>query len=137
MLENKNGYFYIEIKLIKKENYSNKEGIDDDIDIILDKMGVNEESYKFRSKDNKRTVVYFKPDRRKRKGQLNKLCMRYLDKEVLRYTNTGGLTKKDYLLSVEKFIESKSSFEILEEPGKKLNEDYDRNNIEHFDERKN
>ena len=69
--ENRRSYFYIKIQLVEAENYNNEyflEGLDDDIDLVLDKMNVSEESYKFRSKDNKKTVIFFKPDRRKRRG---------------------------------------------------------------------
>ena len=139
-MENKRSYFYIEINLTNPENYNNEyflEGLDDDIDIILDRMNVSEENYRFRSKDNKKTVVYFKPDRRKRKGQLSKLCTRYFKEEIVKHVNVDGLSRNNYLKGVNDFMSSNKSYKVLEEPDKMLNEDYDRNDIKHFDNKEN
>lgn len=139
-MENKSTYFYADITIRNPENYSNEfyiEGLDDDMDLVLDKMGVSEESYKFRSNDGKRTVVYFKPDKRKRKGQFSRLCVRYLAEEIVKDLQIGGLTRNEYLSGIKNFTESNSKFKVLEKPNEVLNEDYDRNDIKHFDQKEN
>lgn len=136
--QNRKTYFYIDIEIFKKEkqNVNYLSELDNDLDLVLNSMKAMKETYKFRRIEDKRTIIFFKPDIRKRNGQLNQFCNRYLnDKLDDIIIQTGGISKVDYLDKITKFSNEKG-YKILETP-EVYNEEYTRSDIKHFDDKKN
>lgn len=133
--ENKSTFFTIDIKIpsdqIHSESYMQK--LEDGIDLVLYSMQAsNRDVYKIYKKDGSRVIILFKAVTRKRKGQLNKFCSRYLDNDA----NYRGLA-----ISRDKLIEylaqarlNADNYKIVEDLDK---QSYDGRDIRMFDDRKN
>lgn len=131
-LINKNTFFSVDIwipnEFVHSESYLND--LNDAIDQILYAMGASDtDLYKVFKTDGTRVCVLFKALNRKRKGQLNKFCSRFL-KEGLRY-EAKGILKEDLMYSL---AQAKTS------PNYKIEMDhrqYDGTDIKVFRDRKN
>ena len=137
-MENKKSYFYISVD-IPNENKQNDiyiSELENDLDLVINSMKAMREIYRFKKINNERIVIFFKPDVRKRNGQLDQFCKRYLnDKLDDLSVEIGGISKSDYSSKVLEFSEN-PNYRVLETP-EKLNDEYTRSDIKHFDSEKN
>lgn len=90
MLENKNSYFYLDMRLPydRKESSVYQDQLKNSVDLVLASMGVEEDPEEFCKIDKTRIIYLFKTSKRKRKGQLIKFCKRFLD-DTIEYTAEG------------------------------------------------
>jgi len=89
------------------------------IDLVFGSIGNINETYKIRKIDNTRIIYFLKPEKRKRKGQIHRICQRFSpedqDFEVL------GMTKYELNEKLLK-VKNSSNFKVDETP-----EQYDYN----------
>lgn len=110
-MENKNTFFMISLDI--KSNRNNEfymDKLDNNCDLILHSMNVGNTLYRF---NGPFSIVYiFKCEKRKRKGQLVKLCEKYLNEK--QEFVVESLTKDNY----ERFIKKmkNSNLEMTEKP---------------------
>lgn len=140
--ENKNNYFVLDIQI--EDPYLGEDHIEselnDGIDHVLYAMSVKadeKENYKALSFDKSRQIHIFRTDNRKRRGQLNKFCSRYLpNTEFLNYTTKA--IRADELPRYINKIEKNENFKL-----ENLNENialekiYTGSDIEVFKDKKN
>ena len=91
-MENKNSFFFIDLTF-NTDVFNNFDKVKNSLDLIYDSMGVSSEVNSFQN-DN-RIIALFKTEKRKRNGQLDKFCKRYLDEDIK--FETSGVLKDDYL----------------------------------------
>jgi hypothetical protein len=91
-MENKSSYFYLKLNIPKeyRNSYEFREKLNNSIDEILYSMNAptNDDNTHFLQSDDKSSLItIFRTNNRKRKGQLNKFCDRYLDESWnIKYT---------------------------------------------------
>jgi hypothetical protein len=132
MIENKNSYFMLDIK-VPGEDKIYKENLENKIDLIFSSLGTcYNQTYKFIKNDQKRIVYFFRTEKRKRRGQVVKFCEMHLPEDLV--YKADAITKSYLDLSLIK-LEMDKTFDRLEEPTK-FN-DYNGEDLEIFDDEKN
>lgn len=131
-LINKNTFFSLDIKIpdehVHSESYLND--INDSIDQILYSMGASDtDLYKIYRKDGTRISVLFKAINRKRKGQLNKFCTRFLKDDI--EFEAKGILKEDLMFSLAQ-AKTNPNYQIEAEQ-----RDYDGSDIKVFENKAN
>ncbi len=126
-MDNKNSYFSLKLPIspsVNNEVYL--DDLDDSIDLISSSMAVNNNLYKFSKGDE--ISCYFKSERRKRKGQLNKYCANFLpdDQEF----KAVGMTKAAFDMKIS-VMRKKKYIKIIEEP--LFFSDYSGKDLKKFD----
>ena len=111
MVENKNTYFLLKIKIPEDLRASGgfSKKLDDAIDHVLYAMGTDsnsERNYTARKKDNSQQIYIFRTNNRKRKGQLNKFCDRYFDPQWNITYETRGLGLSDVPILINQIKKS-------------------------------
>lgn len=130
--ENRYTFFSMNLEvpemLINSDQTTKK--LDDAIDMILYSMNAcSKETHKVYKFDNSRITVIFKSLTRKRKGQLNKFCERYLDKEI---TFTTEAIDKYEVMGTLKVLKDNPVYSVKNEA-----ELYNGRDIEIFHDKKN
>jgi hypothetical protein len=132
---NKKSYFYIDVKIPEEHKNSqiHYQKITNAIDLILDAMKVADDTYRFENHDSGRIIQFFKTESRKRKGQLNKFCERFIEDNEIETVRTGGVNKDWYETEILKLTKNKN-YSLTEEPKKDV---YNGEDIKLFEDRKN
>jgi len=118
-VENKNSYFWIDINIPENKQNSNefKEQISDSVDLIYHAIEAEDfGSYKIEKYDNSRQIYIFKTKKRKRRGQLNKFCKRYLPEGEGIFYDSKGVTKDQIPTLVEK-LRKTGNYKLVHEEG--------------------
>ena len=101
MNDNKNSYFALSIEIPKLiTEYEIEEEISNNVDLILSGMDVSTQVCKFQKKDNEKIIYLFATNKRKRNGQLVRLCRKFIPGYQF---NTDPLTKTNFLKAIKKF----------------------------------
>ena len=112
-MENKNSYFCLTLRPTEdlKDSPGFNKQLNDATDHILYSIGTDPQSvknYKIKKIDNSEQIFIFRTNNRKRQGQLNKYCERFLHPTWnVKYT-TRGLGVSEVPAIVEKFRNDKS-----------------------------
>jgi hypothetical protein len=135
--ENKNSYFKIELNLYSEtQSKSYKEIISDSIDLIEHSIGAEQNgSYKIYKTDNSHHIYIFKTKQRKRRGQLNKFCERFLPESDNLFYEARAISKNEISGTISK-IRKSEEYTIHEE--KEINKIiYNGPDTQIFKEKKN
>ncbi len=111
-MENKNSYFLLKIKLPFELQNSRgfNEKLNNAVDQILYSMGAENtrNNHVLKKDDNSLQLYIFRTNNRKRKGQLNKFCERYLDPEWNLTYETKGLSISEVPSLIQQAKEKKN-----------------------------
>lgn len=117
--ENKNSYFYLKLNI--PSEYRNSEAfekkLDDAIDDILYSMNSptnDKNNHRICSKDKNQIIHIFRTNNRKRKGQLNKFCKRFIDDSWNVEYESKGL-KMDEIPEIINKVRRSKNYIFLEE----------------------
>lgn len=101
-----NRYSFFGLRISSHPKYINQQDrFWDNIDLILNSMGVKNTCYKFLKNDE--IFVFFKTDIRKRKGQLNRISEKYIGETG--YHTSMSLTKEEFDQTIQKFLKDKNT----------------------------
>lgn len=88
-----------------------KEELENAVDLVLGRMQIAEEPYKFFKSENSRTIYFFRVDvtKRKRTGQLNRYCQAFLPKDQLDpdLIDARGVAQDLFFTELERIKQSK------------------------------
>jgi hypothetical protein len=135
MIENKNSYFTLDVK-IQDDDQSDvkyKEELENKIDLVFSALGTSyNQTYQFRKTDRKRIIYFFRTEKRKRRGQVVKFCDAYLPDDLV--YKASAITKSYLDLSLVK-LENDNNFVRVEEPC--TFDDYNGEDLAIFENEKN
>lgn len=131
-MENKNSFFSIRIETRNLTDYEKSELLDE-IDLVLGSIGAQSELYKFKSEKYQQEIILFRTGARKRRGQLNRICEKYIPEKVEFKVEAYSLS--NYNLEIERF--EKNEGYKLKEIGGSLFDDYKGEDIKICKDRKN
>lgn len=123
-------FFSLELDTEGKTSFERKK-IDNNVDLILGSMQCYDEPNIFKKIDNSSRIYLFKTSKRKRKGQLNKFCERYLENDNF---TIQALSKTEFIRA--KLILSKNGGYDLEKT-KLTDIEYNGDDLTKFENPKN
>jgi len=139
--ENRNSYFALLLNLEDDSTEYSLNQLEDKIDLILAGMSTSEICYRFDNVLENQIVYLFKSNKRKRKGELAKLCEKFLPKE-----NTyqiSGIRKDDFQHEILQLTKNKhykmvSKPDVLsEQRAEEFDNKYSGKDLERFKDIKN